>query len=159
MHPQIIKILIIEDDLNIVKAISRMFSRQKEASFELLHADCLKVGMDLLSQTRFDAILLDLTLPDSQGLSTFEAIKPKCTYIPVIVMTGMTDNQLAPNALKNGAQDFIYKPELDQDRLIKSIFYAIERKNVEASLINNEQYYRYVIRQCVGKPDRVHPCP
>jgi two-component system, cell cycle response regulator len=142
MHFQLIKILIIEDDLNIVKSISRMFSRQKEANFELLHADCLKAGMDLLSQTHFDAILLDLTLPDSQGLSTFETIKPKCTYIPVIVMTGMTDKQIAPNVIKNGAQDFIYKPELDQDILIKSIFYAIERKKIEASLINNEQYYR-----------------
>ena len=139
-----IKILIIEDDQNMAKSISRMLFRQQISHFDILHADCLKEGLVCLSENSFDIILLDLNLPDSQGISTLQIVNKSYNDTPIIVLTGINDEQIAIDALKIGAQDFIYKPSLDEDHLISSIFYAIERKNIEKSILNRELSYRHL---------------
>lgn len=134
-----LRLLIIEDDQNVVKSISRMLFRQKISRFDILHAESLNEGLVCLSENNFDIILLDLTLPDSMGISTLQAVSKKCNDSSIIVMTGKNDEKAAIDALKSGAQDFIYKPSLDKDHLISSILYANERKNIDELTKVNRQ--------------------
>ena len=144
MIEKYIKILIIEDDHNMAKSISRMLFKEKKCHFDITHADCLKDGLVCLSEKSFDVILLDLTLPDSKRLSTLQVVNKKYSDTPIIVLTGINDEKIDIEALKTGAQDFIYKPDLGKDHLISSIFYAIERKNIEKSIINRELSCRHL---------------
>ncbi len=81
-----------------------------------------------------DAILLDLTLPDSIGLDTFKKIHSEAPALPIIVLTGNDDDSLALRALQDGAQDYLVKGQVSGQILARSIRYAIERKRIDEAL-------------------------
>jgi PAS domain S-box-containing protein len=87
-----------------------------------------------LEHSRFDAILLDLSLPDSQGLSSFLTLHQRDANIPIIVLTGLDDQNLAISAMQQGAQDYLVKGQVDSNLLLRSIRYAIERERTETAL-------------------------
>ncbi|WP_373539664.1 PAS domain S-box protein [Chamaesiphon sp.] len=84
--------------------------------------------------SHFDAILLDLSLPDSQGLASFIDLHDRYPHIPIVVLTGLDDQNLAISAMQQGAQDYLIKGQVDSNLLLRSIRYAIERERTDTEL-------------------------
>jgi PAS domain S-box-containing protein len=136
-----INILIIEDNPGDVRLIDLYLSDSFGDKYSLTVADYLSKGLSLLSTVMFDIVILDLTLPDSNGLSTFEKIyasapSPK---IPIIVLTGLEDESIGINAMKLGAQDFLVKGKIKGKELNRSINYSIERFKLLKALSDNSK--------------------
>jgi PAS domain S-box-containing protein len=105
-----------------------MLGGASSVSFEIECVDTLAKGIEVLESGGFDLVLLDLQLPDSEGLKTFAELHERCPEIPVIVLTGTSDEDLAVKAVKLGAQDYLIKGEVDISHLTRSIKYALERQ-------------------------------
>ena len=128
--------LLIEDNPGDARLIQEMLknpnrSANKTIDIQLDIVETLWDGLKKLDNKHYDVILLDLTLPDSQGLDTFETIQVKANQIPVIVLSGLDDKTVAIQAVHDGAQDYLVKGHVDEDLLMRAIGYAIERKQVE----------------------------
>jgi diguanylate cyclase (GGDEF)-like protein len=104
------------------------------SSFEFTVAESLKSGMESMSQNRFDVILLDLGLPDGQGLESFEKLHGAFPNKPIVVLSGLMDERLALEAVKSGAQDYLVKGPIGWKIASRAILYAIERKRMEENL-------------------------
>ena len=102
----------------------------KESAFELECVTQLSTGLEHLSKGRIDLVLLDLGLPDSQGLDTFIKIHIEAPTVPIIVLTGLDDETVGIRTMQNGAQDYLIKGQVDSTLLVKSIRYAIERQRL-----------------------------
>src|SRR5688572_27265613 len=98
------RVLIVEDNAMDSSLIARML-RHGDSSFEIAHAERLLDATEQLTGGAFDVVISDLTLPDSQGLNTFNGIKEASGNLPVIVISGTDDEQLALAAVREGAQD------------------------------------------------------
>ncbi|WP_310428181.1 ATP-binding protein, partial [Chamaesiphon sp. VAR_48_metabat_135_sub] len=96
----------------------------------------------------FDIILLDLSLPDSQGIDSFIKLRDRSQHIPIVVLTGLDDQKLALLAMQQGAQDYLIKGQVDRNLLLRSIRYAIERERAETALrqAKNELEQRVIER-------------
>ncbi len=126
-----IKILLIEDNPGDARLIQEYLSDLKNIEYSLQTADKLQIGIEILENEFIDVVLLDLNLPDSQGLTGVEQVFNIAPNIPVIVLTGLNDETTAINAVKMGAQDYLVKDKVESELLIRSIRYAIERKRAE----------------------------
>jgi two-component system, sensor histidine kinase and response regulator len=146
-----LRILLIEDNPDAARSILDVFA-EMGAGFDLVWADCLSKGMEQLvpGNPRMDAILLNLELPDSQGLATFTQVHAKIPQVPIIVLTGMDDESLAMEAMRAGAQDYLVKGETDIRLLIRAIRYAIERGKVEKTLSETERMLSTVVSHIPG---------
>lgn len=129
-----ITILHIEDNPADAALIREILADAKEFSGTVRHAGLLSLGMEIMAAEAVDVILLDLDLPDSSGESTFQAVKERARDTPVILMTGLNDEQAAINAVREGAQDYLLKSQMDANLLVRSIRYAIEREKLSAEL-------------------------
>lgn len=128
---QTISILLIEDNPGDARLIREYLNETDNIPFTIHHADKLSKGLEILDNELISVVLLDLKLPDSEGLSSFERIVTIAPAIPVIVLTGLNDENTAIKAVKMGAQDYLVKDKVDAGLLNKSIRYAIERKRAE----------------------------
>ncbi len=122
-----VHILLVEDDPDDVWVMRNLLSDRWDGSYDLVHVELLSSALELCSRQRFDAILLDLTLPDSQGLETFFAMYAQADDMPIVVLTGYSDESAAIKAVQAGAQDYLVKGQVDDRLLIRSVRYAIER--------------------------------
>ncbi len=129
-----ISILLVEDSPDDVVLFKRMLAEAKTVQFELTHCDMLSSALKLLSESSFGVILLDLSLPDGRGLDTFLRTRAAVPNVPIVVMSGLGDEELAVRALQEGAQDYLVKGRVDSNLLIRAIRHAIERKQVEETL-------------------------
>jgi signal transduction histidine kinase len=100
---------------------------------ELAHADRLSVGLAVLGHREFDVMLLDLSLPDSSGLTTFESAHAAAPGVPIVVLSGLDDEEVAVRAVHDGAQDYLVKGQVDGGGILRSLRYAIERQRLEAA--------------------------
>lgn len=134
-------ILIVEDDADDQYLLTELL-RASVIKIQLLHtAETLAKAIDCLQNEIFDIIFLDLFLPDSSGIDTFEALKEHTGKIPVIILSGLNDMDIAVEAISLGAQDYHIKGELDKKTLAKTILYSIERKHkLENLREDNERY-------------------
>ena len=105
-----------------------------DSDFELSEAPRLAAAIKRLQGSDFDVVLLDLSLPDSQGIATVTRIKAARPNMPIVVLTGQDDDDLATEALRRGAQDYLVKGQIDGQMLLRAIRYAIERERAEAQL-------------------------
>ncbi len=128
------KILIIEDNPLDVRMVKEYLNEDRNFKYELTSADTLAKGFKELSSNEFDVLLLDLNLPDSVGLETFEKTCTRFNQLPIILLTGVDDEELATGAIKKGAQDYLVKSQINDTLLIKSIRYSIERKHLGMEL-------------------------
>ena len=136
MDKKQLKILMIDDNPGDIRLIQEMLVAVGDNLYELRHADCLTSGLKQLEKNDFDIILLDLGLPESQGLSTLNRITPQTAEIPIVVLTGsINDDMVGISAVQEGAQDYLTKGYLDGKLLVRSIHYAIERKKLQKELI------------------------
>ncbi|MBH0185349.1 MAG: GGDEF domain-containing response regulator, partial [Nitrospira sp.] len=134
------KILLVEDsdvDAHLTQDILAEWSVEQ---FDVTHVVRLSEAFSHLTQTRFDAILLDLSLPDGYGLSTLKQMQAANPTIPIIVLSGFSDQTLAIAAVQSGAQDYLVKGQGQPELLARSIRYAIERKRAEERLTYLAQY-------------------
>lgn len=94
-------------------------------------ASSLKDGLDTLSSGRFDVVILDLMLPDSEGRDTFERVQSHSPQIPIVILSSLEDDSEAIRLVKEGAQDYLYKADISPGILLRALRYAIERKDAE----------------------------
>lgn len=133
----VVRVLLIEDNIADVDLIRDAFEDAaldpalSGAVFELEQVDRLRTGMERLLAGGVDVVLLDLSLPDSQGLETFVRLERTSPTTPIVVLSGLDDEQMAVRAVREGAQDYLVKGRVDGIMLTRSIRYAVERKRAE----------------------------
>ena len=132
-----IKVLLIEDNPGDARLITRMLddARARGLAFELTWAQDLPAGMEHLRSRSADVVLLDLGLPGSSGLETLQLLFAHGRQVPtLVVLSGLTDEDVAMQALQSGAQDYLVKGQVDSATLLRAIRYAIERHQAEEAL-------------------------
>lgn len=131
-----IGLLLVEDNPGDVRLIKEMLTGPAYfgVTYQLSQVESLNAAIQACSINRFDVILLDLNLPDSSGLETLENLNGLFPHMPIIVLTGLNDAELTMRSVQQGAQDYVTKEECTRQLLTRVIYYAIERKRIEAQL-------------------------
>ncbi|RYD74646.1 MAG: response regulator [Sphingobacteriales bacterium] len=129
-----IKILLIEDNLGDARLIEIMLRDAGTQPYEVTSTDTFQKGIQHLTEGNFDLVLLDLSLPDSFGLDTITNANHYAPKVPIIVLTGRNDEDFALEVVKEGAQDYLVKGQIDSSLLSRSIRYAMKRKEMEVHL-------------------------
>lgn len=127
MNSKPIQVLLVEDDPDDVLLIEDMLDEAGGGLFSLVCAGRLSAALERIGEGRPDVILLDLSLPDSRGFETFVQMYAQAPGVPVVVLTGLSDEELAVRAVQEGAQDYLVKGQVNDDLLVRAIRYAIER--------------------------------
>jgi len=132
---QPIRVLLIEDNAADARLIEFMLGEARGLSLKLEWASSLTAGVEHLQRYPVDVVLLDLGLPESTGLDTLQRLLSQGHSIPtLVVLSGLTDEEIAVQALQSGAQDYLVKGQVDSSLLIRAIRYAIGRSQAEEAL-------------------------
>ena len=126
--------LLVEDNPADVEMIRELLSEQTGTSFNIVSADRLSAAKPHLADGRIDIILLDLGLPDSQGLETLRRVREYAGEVPIVVLTMLDNEKTGLDALKEGAQDYLVKGQMSGPSIARSLRYAIERNRIEKEL-------------------------
>jgi diguanylate cyclase (GGDEF)-like protein len=129
-----LRVLIVEDNPGDAILVREMLREADGARFELVHAARLSEGIEQLLGPGADCVLLDLSLPDAEGLDALTQLQGISLDVPVIVFSGRSDERVAVRAVQEGAQDYLIKGQVDGRLLGRAINYAVERKRVEVEL-------------------------
>jgi diguanylate cyclase (GGDEF)-like protein/PAS domain S-box-containing protein len=132
-------LLLVEDNHGDARLLCEMFNEQGSHETELTHVECMRDAEQHLAASPVDIILLDLGLPDAQGLEAVRRARAAAPSIPLVVLTGLDDELLATQALQQGAQDYLIKGQIDTRGLLRSLRYSIERKIVEDALFAEKE--------------------
>jgi signal transduction histidine kinase len=124
------QVLLVEDSAGDVELVRLRAAGARGGGILVEVADTLEEGIEAARKVKFDAVLLDLGLPDSTGLATVEEFRKSVPSVPVIVFTGLDDLDTALHALRVGADDYLVKGELSAETLRRSISYAAERRRL-----------------------------
>jgi two-component system cell cycle sensor histidine kinase/response regulator CckA len=137
-----LSVLLVEDNPADARLVSELLKEAAPQSLSVAHAARLTDALRRVQAEDFSAILLDLSLPDSEGLDTFARATDAAPHTPVIVLTGLDDAEIAAAAMRDGAQDYLVKGSVDGDGLYRSIRYAVERHAISAALRTSESLFR-----------------
>ncbi len=129
-----INILLVEDNPADARLVVEMFKECSDPEFASTHTERLEDALQMLEGEEFDAVLLDIKLPDSDGFNGLERIIASKPRLPVVMLTGVDDENMGIQALHKNASDYLVKGKIDEQLLSRSIRYAIERKKVQAEL-------------------------
>lgn len=142
--PSQVTILLVEDNPGDARLMEEMLkdvqstwaetSADTPDSVELVHGTTLAEGIELLENRPVDVVLIDLGLPDSSGLDTLRAVLDVTEAVPVLVLTGLPEEELGIDAVREGAQDYLVKGDVNVDTFAHEIQYALERKRTEQEL-------------------------
>jgi two-component system CheB/CheR fusion protein len=125
------KLLLVEDYPAQARLIREMLKEPTAGTFLVQHESRLDSALERLRQETFDVVLLDLGLPDSQGMETLMRVQTASGGLPILVLTGFDDESFALDAVRAGAQDYLVKGRFDGELLVRTIRYAVERKRAE----------------------------
>ncbi len=134
MTEDAIRVLLIEDDPDDALLIRETLSESSRARFTVDRVDRLSAGLERLDLGGVDVVLLDLGLPDSQGIGTFQTAHDRAPEVPFVVMTGLDDEEVGLSAMRAGAQDYLVKGQVRGELVARSLRYAIERRRLELRL-------------------------
>ena len=134
MTQEPIRVLLIEDNPADARLIGIMLAEATSLSFRFSWVDNLTEGIARIRSSEVDVVLLDLGLPESTGLETLERLRAGTRVPTLVVLSGLTDEGVAVQALRSGAQDYLVKGQVDSALLIRAIRYAIERNQAEEAL-------------------------
>ncbi len=126
-----VRVMMIDDSVGDVFLLHEILINSLDAHFDMESRPTLGEGLKRLAETRFDIVLLDLTLPDSRGIDTFHKLSEKHPLIPVIVISGVDDHDAVQTIIESGAQDYLVKGEISSKLLKRSILNALQRKRLE----------------------------
>ncbi|MBH8556065.1 hybrid sensor histidine kinase/response regulator [Nostocaceae cyanobacterium CENA357] len=156
-----IHILLVEDSPTDARLLRQIFVRADKEEWQMTHVERLSEAISIslqsstilpddsqaesVKQRRFDVVLLDLSLPDSTGLDTLKEYQAEIPDIPVVVLTGLDDEQLALQALAEGAQDYLVKDQITMQLLVRTARYAIERGDILNKLRETEERSRQAL--------------
>lgn len=129
-----IKILLIEDNPGDVRLIQEALNEAPDGPMVLRHADRLSSGLDMLTMAGIDVVLLDLGLPDGNGLDTVHRVRAQAPRVPIVVLTMAHDMTTAVRAMQAGAQDYLFKDEFHGEALARALRYAVERHRLQEEL-------------------------
>jgi DNA-binding NtrC family response regulator len=132
-------ILLIEDNPGDRRLIKEMLKEIASFNYHLITAETLKEGCEMIRQNDIILILLDLNLPYSAGKDTFDKVAELADQIPVVLVSGMVNLDLSLSLIKEGAQDYITKQDLNSTLLSKTIEFAIERKKLLSQLLSKTE--------------------
>ncbi|MHC5848361.1 PAS domain-containing hybrid sensor histidine kinase/response regulator [Nostoc sp.] len=141
-----IKVLLVEDNPGDVFLLQEFLKEVTTVVVDLMRVERLSEALNYLAKEIFDVILLDLSLPDSQGLETFVIAHVQAKATPIIVLTGIDDETLAISAMQQGAQDYLVKGQVTGDLLVRSMRYAIERQRADDALGHSEERFRVALK-------------
>jgi diguanylate cyclase (GGDEF)-like protein/PAS domain S-box-containing protein len=140
MNRRQIKImLLIEDNPGDARLIQEMFKEQCSQNVELKHVECMEDAEKFLAVCSVDIILLDLGLPDVQGLEAVRRARAAAPNIPLVVLSGLDDESMAMQAMQEGAQDYLIKGQIEPRELVRALRYAVERKIIEETLFAEKE--------------------
>lgn len=131
VNNQALKLLLVEDNLADAHWIDCLLKEDSWQTSHIRHVNKVQDALDSLNHDDFDAILLDLFLPDSQGIESLELVQQKAPQLPIVILTGTDDPAIAVQSLRQGAQDYLIKGEFEGKTLNRSIQFAIERQRSE----------------------------
>src|ERR1700723_3418891 len=125
------RLLLVEDNPGDARLLREMLREQATHNTELTHVESMSAAEKHLAEHEFDLILLDLGLPDAEGLAGVRRAHAAAPHIPLVVLTGLDDETLATHAVQEGAQDYLIKNQIDTRGLLRALRYAVERKVLE----------------------------
>lgn len=131
MPENAIKVLMLEDDYQIAELVQAILNRPQTPPFAVSHVPTLAAAVQKLQNERCDVVLADLTLPDSDGLGTFQTLARTAPGVPIVVLTGHEDVDLETQVLSAGAQDYLVKSHLDPRVLGKTLRCALQRQRAQ----------------------------
>jgi len=145
MNLEGIRVLLVEDNPGDARLFLELVHETGAGYLKLEHVDRLDAALARLSSEHFDVVLLDLSLPDEQGLNTLLRTHAHAPKVPIVILTGLDDEALAVKAVRAGAQDYLVKGRVDGDLLVRSMRYATERWRAVEALERREEHYRSLI--------------
>ncbi len=162
MSRQSLRILLVEDSIGDARLIEVLLEEEAGAEFSVEHVDRLQAAKDALSNERFDVVLLDLSLPDSHGLSTVEGLRRHSNQVPIVILSGLDDESVALKAVQAGAQDYLVKGRADGNLIKRAILYAIERHRLRREALLTEAAFAatdtsIIVADTAGLILRVNP--
>lgn len=140
-HPTF-SVLIVEDNPGDMFLLEETLRLTNLPFTEVIKATSAASAIGVLKKQEVSVVLLDLSLPDSSGFNSYAQVNSVADSVPIIVLTGLADTELALETMAKGAQDYLVKGEYDERLLAKSIQYSIERNRIRLSLIESNESYR-----------------
>lgn len=147
MHKIPIHVLLVEDSRSDAKLLHQTLSRSNNHEWDLIHVERLSDALDAYRTYPLDVVLLDLSLPDSEGLDTVAKFHISAPDVPIVVLTGFDDEEFALQAVSKGAQDYLVKGQITTQLLVRAIRYAIEREEIVKQLQESERRFREIFEQ------------
>jgi signal transduction histidine kinase len=132
MSTRALKVLLVEDNAGDARLLREMFTTERPGSIELTHLMRMSEALVHLAKGGVDIVLLDMGLPDGHGLDTVRRARAVAPDVPLIVLTGLDDEALAAEAMKEGAQDYLIKGQIENRALPRALRHAIERQRMQA---------------------------
>ncbi len=142
----VLRMLLVEDSAGDARLLREMIAEHAELGVEISHVESMEEAERHLSLGAFDVVLLDLGLSDAQGLETVRRAHSVAPRVPIVVLTGLEDEELAVKALQAGAEDFLVKGQLERRALQRAVRHAVERKALREALVEEEAESRIAAR-------------
>jgi diguanylate cyclase (GGDEF)-like protein/PAS domain S-box-containing protein len=142
-------LLLVEDNAGDARLLREIFAEPDSVGIAMTDVASLGEAEAYLSDHAVDIILLDLGLPDSQGLDAVRRARAAAPRVPLVVLTGLEDESVAAQSLQQGAQDYLVKGQFDSRSLLRSLRYAIERNNMEEALSAEKERAEATLN-CIG---------
>ncbi len=137
-----LRVLLVEDSASDAQLLQEHLLEVGFEHFDVTHVERLDEALARLGKQVFDVVLLDLSLPDSCGVDTLLRTQREAPGVPLVVLTGLSDQMLAVEAVRHGVQDYLIKGQTDERQIARAIRYAIERQRMEKELRRSEERYR-----------------
>ncbi|QCP50805.1 response regulator [Trinickia violacea] len=143
--PRTLRILLVEDSVTDALLIGEALADVTDFEHQLIRAELLSQALAEAQAAHLDVVLLDLGLPDAQGVDTFRTFRRHAPEVPVLVLTGLDNMSVGLLAIQEGAQDYLLKKEIHASLLGRAIRYAIERHRVAAALAASEERFQLAV--------------
>jgi signal transduction histidine kinase len=142
MNATPVRILLVEDSPSDALLLQESMAEGRPGEFDFTHAECWAEALRCMRHKQFEVLLLDLSLPDITGRDTFLRARAEAPHLPIVVLTGETNEAMGLDAVRHGIQDYLIKGQAYGRQTVRAIRFAIERKQVEEALQHTEEALR-----------------